>query len=310
MNKATKISLKSLLVITEIFVISFIVLTIVFFLMSLMPGSNSLTSGLDPEHKAIIEHKYGYDKSVGFRFLLYIKNIFHGDFGISTSILPNNEISVFIWKRIGTSMSIGIVALILSYAIGFPLGLYVGQRQGKPIDTAASIFTAIFISIPSIVFSLVLLIIGRAIGMPYIFDKSNLATYTLPLLAIVITGIAGVMKFTRLQVVNEMNTQYARLAKVKGVSRRRFIWMHAIKPASFLVVSNLPSAFLGTIFGSMFIEVIFQIPGTGAMLFTAISAKDINVIMFVVIMLTFITVVSFRLRDVIYVMLDPRMRGA
>lgn len=310
MNKATKISLKSLLVITEIFVISFIVLTIVFFLMSLMPGSNSLTSGLDPEHKAIIEHKYGYDKSVGFRFLLYIKNIFHGDFGISTSILPNNEISVFIWKRIGTSMSIGIVALILSYAIGFPLGLYVGQRQGKPIDTAASIFTAIFISIPSIVFSLVLLIIGRAIGMPYIFDKGNLATYTLPLLAIVITGIAGVMKFTRLQVVNEMNTQYARLAKVKGVSRRRFIWMHAIKPASFLVVSNLPSAFLGTIFGSMFIEVIFQIPGTGAMLFTAISAKDINVIMFVVIMLTFITVVSFRLRDVIYVMLDPRMRGA
>ena len=86
--------------------------------------------------------------------------------------------------------------------------------------------------------------------------------------------------------------------------------MHAIKPASFLVVSGLPSAFLGTIFGSMFIEVIFQIPGTGAMLFTAISAKDINVIMFVVILLTFITVVSFRLRDVIYVMLDPRMRGA
>lgn len=310
MNKATKISLKSFLVIAEIFLISFIVLTIVFFLMSIMPGSNSITSGLDPEHKAIIEHKYGYDKSVGFRYLLYIKNIFHGDFGISTSILPNNEISVFIWKRIGTSMSIGIVSLVISYAIGFPLGLYVGQRQGKPVDTVASIFTAIFISIPSIVFSLVLLIIGRSIGIPYIFDKSNLSTYTLPLLAIVITGTAAVMKFTRLQVVNEMNTQYAKLAKVKGVSRRRFIWVHAIKPASFLVVSGLPSAFLGTIFGSMFIEVIFQIPGTGAMLFTAISAKDINVIMFVVILLTFITVVSFRLRDVIYVMLDPRMRGA
>lgn len=310
MQNMRKTLLSALLLLLEIFVISLIVITIVFLIMSVVPGANSISAGItDKDLKEVIEHKYGYDKDVWHRYLIYLGNIFKGDFGISTSIMPNQEINSFIWERVGTSMSIGLSSLLISYGIGFPLGLFIGQRQGKAADTIASAFTALIISIPSIVFGLVLLIFGRSVGLPYIFDKENITSYLLPMIVLVLTGTVGIMKFTRVQVVAEINSQYAKLAAVKGVKKRRFIWVHAIRPTSFLIISGFPAAIMGTIFGSMFIETIFQIPGTGAMLISAITTKDINVIMFIVILLTIITVISFRLRDVLYRLLDPRMRG-
>lgn len=305
-----KKALRAFLFLLEIFVISLIVITIVFLIMSIVPGANSISAGIaDKDLKEVIEHKYGYDQDVWHRYIIYLGNIFKGDFGISTSIMPNQEINSFIWNRVGTSMSIGLSSLCIAYGIGFPLGLYVGQRQGKATDTIASAATALIISIPAIVFGLVLLIFGRSVGLPYIFDKQNIVSYLLPMLVLVLTGTVGIMKFTRVQVVAEVNSQYSKLAAVKGVKKRRFIWVHAIRPTSFLIISGLPGAIMGTIFGSMFIETIFQIPGTGAMLISAITTKDINVIMFIVMLLTIITVISFRLRDVLYRLLDPRMRG-
>lgn len=310
MKNMWKTLLSAFLLLLEIFVISLIVITIVFLVMSVVPGANSISSGIaDKDLREVIEHKYGYDQDVWHRYIIYLGNLFHGNFGISTSIMPNQEINEFIWARVSTSMSIGLSSLFISYGIGFPLGLFIGQRQGKAADTIASAFTALIVSIPSIVFGLLLLIFGRSVGLPYIFDKENITSYLLPMLVLVLTGTVGVMKFTRVQVVAEVNSQYAKLAAVKGVKKRRFIWIHAIRPTSFLIISGLPGAIMGTIFGSMFIETIFQIPGTGAMLISAITTKDINVIMFIVILLTIITVISFRLRDVLYKLLDPRMRG-
>lgn len=310
MKNMWKTLLSAFLLLLEIFVISLIVITIVFLVMSVVPGANSISSGIaDKDLREVIEHKYGYDQDVWHRYIIYLGNLFNGNFGISTSIMPNQEINEFIWARVSTSMSIGLSSLLISYGIGFPLGLFVGQRQGKAADTIASAFTALIVSIPSIVFGLLLLIFGRSVGLPYIFDKENITSYLLPMLVLVLTGTVGVMKFTRVQVVAEVNSQYAKLAAVKGVKKRRFIWVHAIRPTSFLIISGLPGAIMGTIFGSMFIETIFQIPGTGAMLISAITTKDINVIMFIVILLTIITVISFRLRDVLYKLLDPRMRG-
>lgn len=120
-------------------------------------------------------------------------------------------------------MSIGLSSLSIAYGIGFPLGLYVGQRQGKLTDTVASGVTALVLSIPAIVFGLVLLIFGRSIGLPYIFDKQNIVSYLLPMMVLVLTGTVGIMKFTRIQVVAEVNSQYSKLAAVKGVKKRRFI---------------------------------------------------------------------------------------
>lgn len=309
-NKVFKFSWSLLAILTEMFILTLAVVTIVYFVMSIVPGANSITAGItDPDIQKTIEHQYGYDRSVAYRYWVYITNVFHGQFGISTSILPNQDISVFVWGKIAISMTIGLSALALSLAIGFPLGLFVGQRQGKLVDTFASTVTAFFISMPSLIFALILLIAGRSWGVPYIFDKGNLATYFLPLIAIVIPGIFGSMKVTRLMVVSEVNAQYSKLAQVKGVKKTRFVWTHAIRPASFLIISGLPGMLVSTMFGSMFIEQIFQIPGTGALLINAITSKDINVIIFIVMMLTILTVGSYKMRDALYKVLDPRMRG-
>lgn len=301
-------AVKTTKIIGEFLLIGFIVFTITFFLVNSMPGESGLTTGQTDAGKKAIERQYGLDLPLIQRYGLYIKGVFHGSFGISYSLFPTKTINSFVWQRFGVSALVGLLGLALTLIIGIPLGIWVGKNPGKLIDNIATVFIAVLISVPSMVFGLILLLIGKSIHIPYIFDLHQFSSYILPSLALALFGIVSYVRYIRTELNSELASQHAKFAAVKGVSRSRFVWRHALKPALFPIATFFPMVILSSFLGSMFIEQIFQIPGAGGLMMAAITSKDNNIILFLVIIYTLLTIISYALRDMLYVLLDPRIR--
>ncbi|MFV8470941.1 ABC transporter permease [Mycoplasma sp. HF11B] len=295
-------------IILEFFIIGLIVISITFFLINSVPGENPLTQGLDEASRKAVEEKYGLNLPLIQRYFNYLKGLFTGNFGISLSLFPGQEINSFIWDRFYKSFLVGIFSVVLTVGIGIPLGIWIGKNPGGWVDNISTIIVSIFSSVPSIIFALVLVFLGRAIGMPYVFDHTNFITFILPGLALSLGSIIVYIKYIRTELNRELNSVHAKFAYLKGVSKNRFVWMHALKPALFPIATFFPAVIFGSFIGSIFIEQIFLIPGSGDTLLQAIQTKDYNVILFLIVMFALLTVLSYAFRDILYEAIDPRIR--
>ncbi|QKT05496.1 ABC transporter permease [Mycoplasma sp. OR1901] len=293
----------------EFFVIGLIVITITFFLINLVPGSNSITSGLSDETaRKVKEAQYGLNLPLIQRYGLYLKGLFQGEFGISLSLFPEREINTFIWDRFYKSFLVGIFSVLLTVVIGISLGIWVGKNPGGLVDNISTIVVSIFSSVPSIIFALILVFLGRLMNIPYIFDVDNFASYILPGLALSLGSIIVYIKYIRTELNRELNSVHAKFAYLKGLSKTKFVWKHALKPSLFPIATFFPAVIFGSFIGSIFIEQIFFIPGSGATLLQAIQTKDYNVILFLIVMFTLLTILSYATRDMLYEIIDPRVR--
>ncbi|MBU4689983.1 MULTISPECIES: ABC transporter permease [Mycoplasma] len=292
----------------EFLTIAWIVVTITFFLINSIPGSTTLTAGLDESSAKAIEATYGLDKPLVERYFIYLKNLTHGNFGISYSVFPGQDINDFVWIRFYKSFLIGIFSVMLTLLIGIPVGVYVGMNPDKLPDHIATIIVSIFSSIPSLVFALWLLLIGRAINIPYLYVETDLATYILPGLALSLSSIIVYIKYIRTELNRELNSQHAKFCYLKGLSKSRFVWTHALKPSLFPIATFFPVVIFGSFIGSMFVEQIFFITGSGGLLLHAITSKDYNIILFMVTLFSLITILSYTCRDALYKAIDPRVR--
>lgn len=307
-SSTSKILLKILTMLLEFVVIAWIVITITFFLINSIPGSTTITSGLDEATKAAVEAKYGLNLPIGKRYLIYLGNLLKGDFGISLSVFPGSKINSFIWIRFYKSFLIGIYSVFLTLIIGIPVGVYVGSNPDKLPDHLATIVVSIFSSIPSLIFALLLLYIGRNTKTPYLFDHRDIATYVLPGFALSLGSIIVYIKYIRTELNRELNSQHAKFCYLKGLSKRYFVWRHALKPSLFPIATFFPVVIFGSFIGSMFIEQIFFITGSGGLLLHAITSKDYNIILFMVTLFSLITILSYTCRDALYQIIDPRVR--
>ncbi|QQH60514.1 ABC transporter permease [Mycoplasmopsis bovis] len=300
--------LKAFAVILEFFVIAFIVITITFFLINSVPGGTGLTAGLDEATKRAVEEKYGLNQPLIIRYGIYLKNIIHLDFGISLSVFPGEKINDFVWVRFYKSFLIGIFSVMLTLVMGIPLGVYVGMNPDKLPDHIATLVVSIFSSIPSLVFALWLLLIGRKLNLPYIFNEKDISTYVLPGLALSLGSIIVYIKYIRTELNRELNSQHCKFCYLKGITKRRFVWTHALKPALFPIATFFPVVIFGSFIGSVFIEQIFFITGSGGLLLNAITSKDFNIILFMVTLFSLLTILSYTCRDALYKIIDPRVR--
>ncbi|MBT1345026.1 ABC transporter permease [Mycoplasma bovis] len=300
--------LKAFAVILEFFVITFIVITITFFLINSVPGGTGLTAGLDEAAKRAVEEKYGLNQPLIIRYGIYLKNIIHLDFGISLSVFPGEKINDFVWVRFYKSFLIGIFSVMLTLVMGIPLGVYVGMNPDKLPDHIATLVVSIFSSIPSLVFALWLLLIGRKLNLPYIFNEKDISTYVLPGLALSLGSIIVYIKYIRTELNRELNSQHCKFCYLKGITKRRFVWTHALKPALFPIATFFPVVIFGSFIGSVFIEQIFFITGSGGLLLNAITSKDFNIILFMVTLFSLLTILSYTCRDALYKIIDPRVR--
>ncbi|MCE6061337.1 ABC transporter permease [Mycoplasmopsis agalactiae] len=300
--------LKAFAVILEFFLVAFIVITITFFLINSVPGGTGLTAGLDEAARRAVEEKYGLNQPLIIRYGIYLKNIIHLDFGISLSVFPGERINDFVWVRFYKSFLIGIFSVMLTLVMGIPLGVYVGMNPDKLPDHIATLVVSIFSSIPSLVFALWLLLIGRKLNLPYIFNEKDISTYVLPGLALSLGSIIVYIKYIRTELNRELNSQHCKFCYLKGITKRRFVWTHALKPALFPIATFFPVVIFGSFIGSVFIEQIFFITGSGGLLLNAITSKDFNIILFMVTLFSLITILSYTCRDALYKIIDPRVR--
>ncbi|MBG0730667.1 ABC transporter permease [Mycoplasma sp. 'Moose RK'] len=292
----------------EFLIVAWIVATLVFLLIDSIPGEPGFLDGLSEAQKAAEKHAFGLDLPQAQRYFNYLWKFINFDFGISYSLRPRVPINDFIWQRFLTSFSIGIVSVFLTIAIGVPLGIAVGKNPGKFLDNFATVWIAIFSSIPSLVFALTLLIIGQKSGIPYIFNVQDFATFVLPALALSIGSIISYVRYIRFELNNELNSLHAKFAYLKNLSRNRFVWTHALKSSLFPIATFFPIVVLGSFIGSIFVEKIFLITGSGGIMIDAIQSKDNNIILFLVIVYSLLTIISYTLRDISYELLDPRIR--
>ncbi len=289
----------------------FVIIFVLFMLMKLMPGTPFNDEKLTTTQKAAIYAKYGLDKPIIEQFFIYIQNMLHGDFGISYAIQRNMDVSVIVSSRMTISFFLGIGAVIIGTMIGILLGIVAALNRNTFWDTFATILSVIGVSIPSFVFCLLLLILlGVKIPVLPVLYNSNipLESSIIPMIALSMGVIANVARFTRSEMIDVLQSEYILLAEAKGISRKHLILHHALRNCLIPVITVLGPIIVGLMTGSMVIEKICGIPGLGSLLVKAIEVRDYNVILAVSFLYSVLYIVIMLIIDILYGIIDPRIR--
>jgi oligopeptide transport system permease protein len=289
----------------------FLIATFTFFLMKLLPGSPlENQEKLTVEQKELIEEEYGLNDPMPVQYLNYMKNLVQGDLGVSFKY-DNREVTEMISERIGPSAQLGFQALLVGTILGLLLGAVSALRHNTWIDYSATFFSTIGISVPSFVFGALL---SYYVGVqlewlpPALWEGPE---YTiLPTIALSVGVISQVARFTRSELLEVMSSDYIVTARAKGVSKPVIIVKHAMRNALIPVVTILGPIAVNLLTGSLVIEKIFAVPGLGDQFVNAITMNDYTVIMGITLFYSFLLIFVIFLVDLMYGIIDPRIRLA
>ena len=289
----------------------FVIVFVLFLMLKLMPGTPFNDEKLTEAQRAQIYASYGLDKPVLTQFFIYVGNMLKGDFGISFAIQRNMPVAALVGPRIGISFGLGIGAVFIGTIFGLILGIVAALNRNHFWDSFATILSVIGVSIPSFVVCLLLLILlgVQFPVLPVIYNNSApFKSAIIPMLAMSLGVIANVARFTRSEMIEVLGSEYILLAQAKGISRRRLIWMHAIRNCLIPVITVLGPIIVGLMTGSMVIEKICAIPGLGSLLVKAIEVRDYNVILAISFLYSALYIAVMLIIDVLYGNIDPRIR--
>lgn len=288
------------------------VIIIVFTINQFTPGDPVvLLLGADytEEQYAEKQEELGLDKPYFVQLWNYLKGIVT-KLDLGTSYSTKRPVSTEIGSRIWTSIKLGLMGIVLVVVIGIPIGILSATKQRSALDYTVTFLSLIFTSVPNFWFALMTIIVfSLRLGW---FPASGLnrpSAYILPVIAIAITSITQVIRQTRSSMLEVVRQDYIQTARAKGLAERKIIYKHALRNALIPVVTLVGMQF-GTVFaGSPVIEAIFNIPGMGTLLLTAINGKDYPCIQGIVLVLSAIVCVVNVLIDVLYGFLDPRIKA-
>lgn len=287
--------------------------------------------GLSDEMVAKIEAQYGFDKPAHERFWKMLTSYVQLDFG--TSFFKDKPVTQLLWEKLPVSLSLGLWSTLLIYLISIPLGIKKARQHGLLFDKATSILLAIGYAIPAFAFAILLIVFFAGGSYFQWFPLQGLVSenfaqlslwgkitdyfwhMTLPLLAMVIGGFAGLTYLTKYSFMEELNKQYVLAARSKGLTESRVLYGHVFRNAMLIVIAGLPEALVGIFFvGNLFIEIIFNLDGLGLLGFEAIVQRDYPVIFGTLFIFTLLGLILRLISDVLYQVIDPRIsfesRGA
>lgn len=291
----------------------FIILTVLFVMVKCLPGTPFNDEKLSEGQRAIIMAKYGLDKPVSVQFVTYIKNMLTGDFGVSYALYKDLPVSLLVSSAAKISFILGISAVIIGTIIGMILGVVAALNQNHFWDTFATVISVLGVSVPSFVFALLLVIfLGvdlRLIPTTYNSDHAFI-TSIIPVLALSVSVIANVARFTRTEMISVINSDYIQLAKAKGISSNLVIKKHCLRNALIPVVTILGPILVNLMTGTMVIEQICGIPGLGKLLINSIRANDYNIILSCSFLYSAMYIIMMLIIDISYGIIDPRIRLA
>ena len=309
-----------LLMLPQIFILS----VLAFLIAKMMPGdpfTGLITPETDPNTIEALRVKSGFYDPLPVQYWNWISKAFRGDFGLSYTY--KYEVTKLIGQRIGNTVWLSLLTMILTYLIALPLGMIAGRFQNSWADKAIVVYTFITYSIPVFVFALVLLwLFGYTLGwfptrgsvdsdvvagtMGYYVNKFH--HMILPAFTMAILSTTGTIQYLRTGVIDAKSQDYVRTARAKGVPENVVFNRHIFRNSILPIAAFLGYEFTGLIGGSVFIENIFSYPGMGNLFVTSIQGRDYSVILALLLLFGTATLLGTLLSDIIMSIVDPRVR--
>jgi len=288
-----------------------------YFIMELTPGSPfdlANANGITPEMIARLEHQYGLDKPWYERYVIYVKNALQGNFGESYSYRPQ-QVSDIIARTMPTSLWLGTMATMFAVTFGMTLGVLAAANQNGIIDYITVTISILFYSMPNFVMGFVLILLfaiwlpnhGIDLGFrPSGWDGPK--DWILPTIALGAAPLATIARYTRSSMIDVIRSDYVRTARAKGLAQQKVVVKHVLKNALIPVVTLIGPIFAIVATGSFFVEKIFNVPGMGKFYVESMQTKDQTMILAVVLIFGVFLAVMNILVDIVYALIDPRIR--
>lgn len=279
-----------------------------------MPGDPIQALGGDrglPEHVAqAIREKYNLDKPFFIQYLLYLKNIFFLDFGTTFSGRPVAEVMA---SAFPVTVKLALMALVIEAVFGITFGLIAGLRKGGIFDATVLVASLVVIAIPTFVIGFVLqFFIGVKAGWlpPTVSGEATVWNLLMPAMVLGAVSLAYVLRLTRTTVAETVSADHVRTATAKGLSHRRVVMVHVLRN-SLIPVATFLGADLGALMGGAIVtEGIFNIHGVGGTLYRAIIGSEAPTVVSLTTVLVIVYIIANLLVDLLYALLDPRIRYA
>ncbi len=287
----------------------FVVATLTFFLMNMVPGGPFMSEkAVSPKAQAALEAKYGLDKPLPQQYVTYMKGILHGDFGDSLK-QRGRTVSSLITSKFPVSARLGGIAVLTAFCIGVPLGCISALNRGKIGDSVISVVATCGIAVPSFVICTVLMYtFGVKLKWLPTLGLASWKHYIMPVAALAFYPTAYITRLMRSSMLDVMGQDYMRTARAKGVNQFFILFKHALRNAILPVVTYLGPLLAYTVSGSFIVEKIFNIPGLGGEFISSITNRDYTVIMGTTIFLATLMVFMNVVVDIVYKIVDPRIK--
>lgn len=287
-----------------------IILTAVFILMRQMPIEGYFDS-FDKVDKAVVEAKL---QQMGLRdpLLVQLKNFYagllRGDLGVSNRYSVGVPIGRIISAKAPVSIRMGIASMALSLLLGIPLGAKMARSKSKVWDKLGTGFIVFINAVPAAVYYIYMQSYGSTLlGIPMLFNQDSFLGWVLPVFSMSLGSIAYYAMWLRRYMVDELNKDYVKLARAKGVSSRDIVMKHVFRNAFVPMIQYIPSSLLFTISGSIYIESLYSIPGMGGLLVDVITRQDNTMVQALVMIYACIGIIGMLLGDLLMVLIDPRI---
>lgn len=287
----------------------FIVATLTFFLMNLVPGGPFVAEkSISKAAQESLAAKYGLDKPLFEQYITYITDFIKGDMGVSLR-QRGRTVSDIIFSKFPVSAKLAGIAVLVSLLVGIPLGCLSAYNRGKFADNFIIVLATCGIAIPSFIISVILLYtFGSKLNLLPTVGLNTLSSYIMPVTALSVYPTAYITRLMRSSLLDVMGQDYIRTAKAKGLSNFKILFKHALRNAILPVITYVGPMLASLMTGSFIVEQIFAIPGLGREFVSAIVNRDYTMIMGTTIVLATLIIVANVIVDILYKIIDPRIK--
>lgn len=289
-----------------------LVITVIVFLLSHLSGNPVdalLPDDASQEQIDAFIRDWGLDKPLWQQYATFLGNAVQGDFGTSLKWQGEDAMG-FVLDRMPATLQLGAMAIVMSVVIALPLGIAAAVYKGTPVDNGAQMFALLGQSMPNFWLGIVLIWVF-SVGLGWLPTSGMGTIYhaILPAIAIAWFQISALARLTRSAMLEVLDAEYIKLARVKGVSESVVIWKHALRNAAVVPLTYFGILAASILTGSVVIETVFSWPGMGWVAIEAIRGRDFPVVQAVIIAYAVIYMISNLVVDLLYVAIDPRIRN-
>ncbi len=289
-----------------------IVVTAVFLLMRLLPIEGYFGDHYDKltaSQREAILRKMGLLDPWYAQIGRFYAGILRGDLGTSTIYRVDVPVLQVIGPRVPYSMWFGISSVVISLTLGLEMGVHMARHKDRFWDKTWTAYVVLVSAVPLAVYLLFLQLYGSNLfKLPLLFDKHRFSSWILPALSMSLGGIAGYAMWMRRYMVDELNKDYIKLAKAKGLSESAIMVRHVMRNAYVPMAQYLPASILMTVSGSIYIESLYSIPGMGGLLVDVIQRQDNPMVQALVLIFSSVGIIGLFLGDLLMALFDPRIK--